>query len=282
MKLKKLFALLAAPSLFFFTGCQKSDTEPDPEVEATFKMSGDQAISESLNDDANTVFFDAAANAGLAGYRLNQPFETSGALSCATVTVTPQNTFPKTIVIDFGANGCTSIDGVGRKGKINITLSDTVRHPGSTAVMTFDNYYVAGFKVEGTITWTNTSTPNGISWTRQVANGKVTTPLDGYYWLHSGTITVTQTAGANTPLNLLDDVFSVTGTHTVTNPAGKTRTVTIIEALVKQATCFNITKGKVKIEGPNHFAILDYGDGSCDKVATITIDGNPQRTILLP
>jgi hypothetical protein len=280
MKLKKIFALLSLPSLFFFVSCQKQAAEPDPELETTFKLSEDQAISESIDDDANAVFFEASVNSGL--YRINGTVETTNLLSCATVTVTPQNTFPKTIVIDFGTGGCVSADGVARKGKINITLSDYLHNPGSTAVMTFDNYYAAGFKVEGTITWTNTSTPNGISWTRQITNGRVIEPIGGYYWTHEGIKNVIQTAGANTPLNLLDDVYSVTGNHTVTNPAGKTRTVTILEALEKKTTCHNVTKGKMKIQGLNHFAILDYGDGTCDNIATITIDGNPPRTILLP
>ena len=280
MKLKKIFALLSLSSLFFFAACKKEETEPDPEFETTFKMTEDQAISESISDDANVVFFEAAVNAGL--YRTNEPVQTTNTLSCATVTVTPQNTFPKTIVIDFGAGGCVSADGITRKGKINITLSDYLHNPGTVAVLTFDNYYAAGFKVEGTITWTNTSTANGISWTRQITNGKVIEPIGGYYWTHAGTKSVTQTAGATTPLNLLDDVYSVTGNHTVTNPAGKTRTVTILEALEKKTICHNVTKGKMKIQGTTHFAVLDYGDGTCDNIATITIDGNPPRTILLP
>src|SRR6185436_15334722 len=279
MKLKNLLALLSIPSVFFLASCQKDENEPDPEFETTFKLSENQAVSESINDDATVVFFDASVSSGF--YRVNGNAETSGALSCAAVSVNPQNSFPKTIVIDFG-NGFTSADGISRKGKINITLSDYVHNPGATAVMTFENYYTAGYKVEGTITWTNTSTQNGISWTRQITNGKVTEPISGYYWTHEGTKNVTQTAGANTPTNLLDDVYSVTGNHTVTNPAGKTRTVTILEALEKKTTCHNVTKGKMKIQGPNHFAILDFGDGTCDNIATITIDGNPPRTILLP
>ena len=281
MKLKKIFALLSLPSLFFLTACQKEENEPDPEFETTFKLTENQAISESISDDATVVFFEASINSGF--YRTNGTAQTTNTLSCATVTVNPQgSTFPKTIVIDFG-NGCTSQDGIGRKGKINITLSDYVHNPGAVAVMTFDNYYAAGYKVEGTITWTNTSTQNGVSWTRQITNGRVIEPLSGYYWTHQGTKNVTQTAGANTPLNLLDDVYSVTGDHTVTNPAGKTRTVTILEALEKKTTCHNITKGKMKIQAQNHFAILDYGDGTtCDNVATITIDGVAPITILLP
>lgn len=281
MKLKKLFALLSLPSLFFFTACQKDETEPDPEFETTFKLSQDQAVSESINDDANIVFFEAAASKGLMAGRTTQVFQTTNTLSCASVSVTPQNTFPKTIVIDFGT-GCTSVDGITRTGKINIVLSDSVHHTGATAVMTFDNYAVFGFKVEGIITWTNTSSPNGISWTREIDNGRVIEPMGGYYWLHEGTKNVSQTAGANTPLNFLDDVYSVTGNHTVTNPAGKTRSVTILEALEKKTTCHNISKGKMKIQAQTHFAILDYGDGTCDNIATITIDGVAPITIMLP
>jgi len=279
MKLKKFLALLSIPSVFFLASCQKDQNEPDPEFETTFNMSKDQAISESINDDATVIFFDASVGSGF--YRVDGNAETSGILSCATVTVNPQNSFPKTIVIDFG-NGCTSVDGITRSGKINITLSNYVHNPGATAVMTFENYATAGYKVEGTITWTNTSTANGISWTRQVTNGKLTDPSTGYYWLHEGTKNVTQTAGANTPTNLLDDVYSITGSHTVTNPAGKTRTVTITEALEKKTTCHNVTKGKVKIQAQTHFAILDYGDGTCDNLATVTIDGVPPITITLP
>ena len=279
MKLKKILALLSIPSFFVLASCQKDQNEPDPEFETTFNMSKDQAISESINDDATVIFFDASVSSGF--YRLNGAAETTGILSCASVTVNPQNSFPKTIVIDFG-NGCTSADGISRSGKINITLTDYVHNPGATATMTFENYSTAGYKVEGTITWTNTSTQNSISWTRQVTNGKLTNPSTGYYWLHEGTKNVTQTAGANTPMNLLDDVYSVTGSHTVTNPAGKTRTVTITEALEKKTTCHNISKGKVKIQAQTHFAILDYGDGTCDNVATVTIDGVAPITITLP
>lgn len=284
MKTKQLVFLLSILSIGLLPSCGKDNNEPntDPEVETTFKLSENQAVSESIADDANTVFFEAAASEGLAGFRTTQVVESTNTLSCGTVTVTPAVGFPKTIVINFGTGGCTSQDGVTRKGKITIVLSDTVRHPGTTAVMTFDGYYVQGFKVEGTITWTNTSTPNGLSWSREISDGKITIPSGNYYWLHDGTTNVHQTGGAGTPLNLLDDVFSITGNHTVTNPSNVSRTATVTEALEKKTTCIHVSKGKIKVEGPNHFAIIDYGDGTCDRVATISIDGNTPRTFLLP
>ena len=72
---------------------------------------------------------------------------TSNILPCATLTVTPLIGFPKTITIDFGTS-CTSPNGITRKGIIRVVISDSVRKTGSTAVMTFDNYFVNNFKVK--------------------------------------------------------------------------------------------------------------------------------------
>ncbi len=146
--------------------------------------------------------------------------------------------------------------------------------------MTFNNYYVNDFKVEGTITWTNTSEPGTRSWERKCEDGKITAS-DGRYWLHSGIKQIVQVQGVSTPHNLLDDVFSITGHHTITNANGETRTSTIIEPLQKKVVCENVDKGTVKIEGANHTAIVDFGDGTCDRLATISIDGRDPKTILL-
>ena len=280
MKLKNYVVAFATLTVAAgFSSCKKdnSGTTASDEVATTFELSGDQAISDNLNSDAEYVLSEAAVDGNFAGARITGVVQTMNVLSCAKVTTTPG--FPKTITIDFGT-GCTSNRGVTRSGKINVTLSDSLRTPGSVAVMTFINYYVSGFKKEGTVTWTNTSQGGIRSWERTCANGKITAP-NGKYWLHSGTQDVVQTAGASTPLNLLDDVFSTTGSHTVTNAAGKTRTCEITEALEKKVICENIDMGKIKIQGPNHAAVIDFGDGTCDRIATITIDGNAPRTILL-
>ena len=271
-----LIAFTLSSFVFSFVSCKKNDHTAD-EYETTFELSGDQAIADNLTEDANDVFTEAATDKDLMGGRT--PTETTGILSCATVTVTPLLGFPKTIVIDFGT-GCTSPNGVTRIGKINIVLSDSVRSTGSTAVMTFVNYFVSGFKKEGIITWTNTSLPGSRSWQRKVENGKITAP-DGRYWLHSGIRNVVQTAGVNTPNTILDDVFSITGNHTVTNAAGNTRVITTLTPLQKKVICENIDKGTIKVQGPNHYAIIDFGDGTCDRLATISIDGRAPRTILL-
>lgn len=278
MKLKFLLPC-AAFALIAFSSCKKdsSNNETD-EIETTFSLSANQGISENLTQDANDVLNEAAFDKNLQGAKVFGVEETNGTLSCANITVTPASGFPTTIVIDFGT-GCTSNNGVTRSGIINVTLSDSLRRPGSVATMTFNNYFVGGFKKEGTITWTNTSAAGTRSWRRVCQNGKITAP-NGNFWLHEGTQNVTQTGGSTTN-TLLDDVYSITGTRTITNSAGRVRVGTVITALQKKTICDNIDQGVYQIQGPNHVATINYGDGTCDRVATISIDGRPPRTFLL-
>lgn len=277
MKIKQfLFASAVVSLAIGFNSCKKSDETLSEEFENTFEISGDQAVTNNLLQDAEDVFLEVAQDNNIAGNFAPEPV--NNIIPCATVTITPVTGFPKTIVIDFGIS-CT-YNGVTRSGKINVTLTDSVRKSGSIATMTFTNYFVNLYKIEGTYTWTNTSTANTRSWTRVTSNGKITAP-DAKYWLHEGTRSVTQTGGVGTA-TVLDDIFSVTsGTHTVTNSANISRTCTILEALQRKVACANIDKGKIKVQGPNHYATIDFGDGTCDNLATLSIDGRTPRTIVL-
>ncbi len=282
MKPTKLLLALSLGLFTFFTSCKKESTpvttDSDAVIEATFELSTDNATSDFMLEDDNDVLMEAAEDRNLLG-NFAPPIESHNFLACANVTVTPQNGFPKTILIRFDST-CVSPRGIVRKGVVRIVISDTLRRSGSTAVMTFENYFVNNFKREGTHTWTNTSLPGGKSWQRKIQGGKITAP-NGRFWLHESIKDIVQTAGVSTP-GLLDDVFSVTGNASVTNAQGVTRTATIQLALQKKYICHNIDKGRIRFQGPNHFAILDYGDGACDRVATISINGRPPRTILLP
>jgi hypothetical protein len=275
MKIKQSLLAIAIVSLAIaFNSCKKSDVKE--EFETTFQISADQAVTNNLSQDAEDVFLEIAQDYSVAGNFAPTPINNT--IPCATVTITPASGFPKTIVIDFGVS-CTH-RGVTRSGKINIELTDSVRRPGSRATMTFTNYFVNLYKIEGTYTWTNTSTPTTRSWTRVTTGGKVTAP-DARFWTHEGTRSVTQTAGVGTPA-VLDDIFLITsGTHTVTNSSNISRTCTILEALQRQVACANIDQGKIKVQGPNHYATIDFGSGTCDNLATMSIDGRPGRTIIL-
>jgi hypothetical protein len=51
--------------------------------------------------------------------------------------------------------------------------------------------------------------------------------------------------------------------------------------LQKKTICDNIDKGTYQIQGPNHVAVIDFGDGTCDNQASISIDGRPARQFTL-
>ncbi|MBK8522438.1 MAG: hypothetical protein IPL54_16810 [Chitinophagaceae bacterium] len=90
-----------------------------------------------------------------------------------------------------------------------------------------------------------------------------------------------QTAGVATPIRI-DDIFSITGTHTVVNSSNIQRDITVLEALIKKTACANIDNGKLKVQGPNHYAVIDFGYGTpCDNLAALSIDGRAPRTITL-
>jgi hypothetical protein len=266
-----------------FTSCKKdnSTSSATDEIETTFELSANQAVADNLTQDDNDVLDEASASNNLSGSYGRGPVITGRHLGdCAIVTVT--GNFPtKNIKIDFGT-GCTNANGVTRKGIVNILLTDSLRNFGSMATMTFDNYYVNNYKKEGTITWTNITIQGSgqPSWNRKVVDGKITAP-NGNFWLHTANITLTMISGASTPLNLTDDVFTINGNRTATNPAGRTRTSTTLTPLQKKTACTNVDKGILQVQGPNHIAVIDFGDGTCDNLATISIDGRPARVIIL-
>ena len=278
MKLQKILPALVLVTSLAFSSCKKeSSVNKDNEIETTMELTTNQAISDNLTEDANDVLMQVAEEKELTGSRLASPGET--AFLCATVTVTPVSGFPKTITIDFGT-GCTTPNGISRSGIIRVVVSDSLRRPGSSSVMTFENYFINGFKKEGIITWTNTSTTVTKSWRREVVDGKITAP-GGRFWMHESIKEVAQVDGLRTPRLPIDDIFIITGTGSVTNANNVTRTSIITEPLQKKVNCRFIDRGRIRFQGPNHFAILDYGNGTCDNAATISIDGNPPRAITL-
>ena len=256
-----------------------ADKDSEMNIEATFELSADNATADFMTEDDNDVLMEAAEDRNLLGNFAPQTIESNNILACADVTVTPQNGFPKTIVIRFDST-CVSARGIVRKGVIRIVISDSLRTSGSTAVMTFERYFVNNFKREGTHTWTNTSQPGRKSWQRKLEGGKIISPI-GKFWLHESIKDVVQTAGISTA-RLMDDIFLITGNASATNAAGAKRTATILTALQKKYVCRNIDKGSIKFQGPNHIVLLDCGNGDCDNIATISINGRPSRTITLP
>lgn len=202
-------------------------------------------------------------------------------LSCASYTISDSipGHYPKTLTLDFGA-GCSSIDGVLRQGKVIYTFSGPLFTPSTTVSVSFNQYSVNGYGIQGTYAITNNSTLNGVSFTTQVTNGIITYPdATNYHYSHNKTYT--QTAGASTPFDISDDVYSITGNSAFSSSDGSSLVLNVTTPLVRNFTCLNITKGVVAfVYNQDISGTIDFGDGTCDNTAELKV-GNITKTITL-
>jgi hypothetical protein len=216
--------------------------------------------------------------------------------ACVTVTVLHLSTtspFPVKIIVDFGT-GCHGRDGRLRSGKIITTYSGRLIVPGSTSTTTFENYHVDSVWVQGTLVIKNTSTPPAAGalpvhqFTFDVINAKLTRP-NGNFTEWTSHRVVTQVEGMLTTTTPLDDVYVITGNGHGAVHAGTFACQwesSIIEPLRKRFTCRWITKGKIKVMRRNlastspWVAVLDYGAGTCDNNAVLTVNGVAHPVLL--
>lgn len=68
-----------------------------------------------------------------------------------------------------------------------------------------------------------------------------------------------------------DDIFSITGSWTTISDNG-TINSSITSPLIVKMNCHNIVKGTITITKNDKTMVLDYGNGECDKTATITVN----------
>lgn len=203
---------------------------------------------------------------------------------CVTVTVVPHNnTYPKTVTIDFG-EGCLCADGKFRKGAIIIHLTGPIRRPGSVMTITLRNFFLNRAHIEGTKTISNLSENGNIKFTVQVVGGKVTFP-NGRGYQYQSLKYVKQIEGGNTrPFR--DDVYSIEGRSKTEFNNGISVVLNTESPLIKKVACHWISNGTLKIKINDRVLFLNYGapnNGDCDNKALLTWNnGNNQRLITLP
>lgn len=294
---------IAFAATIVVTGCKKesSDTLSAQEDQQAATYTAESEVdAEIAFDDVYDNVVGVNTDVGFGGVGIFGRFASSAAgrvgnvdslPSCVTVTIIPQqtNTFPKTIVLDFGS-GCFS-HGHLRSGKIKTVYTGPLREAGNSATTTFDNFKIDSVQVEGTHKVTNTTNSTAGSNQRQfkveVTGAKLTHP-NGDYSEWTSTRTQTQVEGNGT-VSSTDDVLNVQGSAHGRVKHGNLIVIwnsEITEPLIKKYSCRWISKGKIRTmrEGlPSNtpwVGFLDYGTGACDNQATLTVNGNTQQITL--
>jgi hypothetical protein len=180
-----------------------------------------------------------------------------------------------TIVIDFGT-GCTDPRGNIRKGKIIIIFTGARLQIGNSITITFENFSVNDVKIEGTRTVKLTSV-DPITHEITLENGKVTWPDQTSATRTAHHFRKWDTKGT---LDRADDeVLLLTGgTAAGNNRNGKTYDMQILKDIVFKVTCFKQRRylpvaGEKLIEIDGKSLLVNFGEGECDNVIKVTIDG---------
>jgi len=249
-----------------FSSCNK-----DENIVADTASSSEDALAESIFDNVSNIA-DEAYSEGTNNFKSTD----GGRLflgDCVTITLDTIS-IPHALIIDFGEEKCLCNDGRYRRGKIIVSFTGRYRHPGTVITHGFDEYHVNDNKIDGSKVVTNMGFND---------NGKMYFNIEviGVIYLadDAGTISWNSSTmrlwleGRNTFI-MRDDVYLIAGEADGIRSDGKTWEREIINPLRKELTCKHIVSGTVEIR-PENMAVrlLDYGDGECDNIATVLIDG---------
>lgn len=266
MKTQKMTGLIISLALMMFVACKKDPVTPptsSPYTQAS-KLATENAYAEATFADAFRQVELAIRQNGLK-YMSN----------CCNVTFTPNDlgTWPKDVVIDFGT-GCTGDDGVIRSGQILVHMTKAYIDSGSVSTITFNNYVVNSRQITGLERITNMgkNLAGHHMFLAEVEDGNLYTPdgitaynsIQEREWIE----------GENTLLEIMDDVYMITGTASGTTTDGTAYTLVITSALRVAVGCAWIQSGIVEITQSGLPVItIDYGSGACDNSAVATCSG---------
>lgn len=265
MKRLKMFFALSLMYLAFHS-CLKDEVAT---VFDEIQLSQQETQAEEMVADVDLVV-DEALDMNF-GFLKSASIEGSFYLSdCPVITINKTAT-PQVMTIDFGT-ACTGKDGKVRSGKIVVTSTSFTTFP-SVRDKSFDNYFVDGKKMEGSVTKTiSKDQENNIRTAIIKENISITFP-DG-----EGKATrvanLTRQYQRNTLANREDNQVVSWGTveFTRVSEVKVTKIVTAENPLVFKTACHHIVSGIVSFTSSNDKSwTIDFGNGECDNKAKLTI-----------
>lgn len=254
-----------------FSACTTDDLS-DESLTATVQ---DEAQISSISDDIITDV-DEYVNANLSSVASAPASEMQKIIGPkgATVTVVNEgNPFPKVITIDYGTEGITGKRGNVFKGKVIVRVTNRMDVAGSSRNYTFENFSVNDNQVKGSKSVTYNGTTNDKkNWTVLVSD-TIVKAVDGKIIISNSTRIRTRISDNNTPNVYYDDKYSIEGSATGVNAKGIAYTMSITKPLIIDGVWPVFVEGTMVVTTEKRSVITDYGDGTRDMKATITVNG---------
>lgn len=270
MKTLKISSVLVFFTLFIFTftSCENDDNITN--TEDAVKTTEDAALAEAMFDDAFN-------QAEVYENSTNKDASVDDCYPVITIEYPEGTPFPRVVTIDFGTGDCMTTDSVVRSGKIIVETTAFFLEEGSKRIVTFEEFTVNGYQIDGTHIITNMGENEAGNWVRRIEiDGKVTTP-EGQVITRISTRDREWIEGIETPFFFWDDVFSITGNASGVNRDGVAYSSEITIPLIKARNCRWVQEGEITITTEDGTAVINYGDGTCDNVATVTVNGEEQE-----
>lgn len=289
LSLNLIVILTMAFSLASLTSCEKANDTLDLSADDTQVTAIDETLASELFDEIVEIGEEAEETSTTKSTEeVTSPFYRLS--DCVTIT-REFNEDSRTITIDFGEENCEGPDGRLRRGKIIIVRSGFYWTTEVTATYSFENYFVDDNQLTGTKTYLGafnddaTQNEDGSFNKDRTYSSSFITNGEIILADSAGTITWnaeryrTITEGAET-WGFADNRVEVTGSSNGVTSDGQTFTSEITEPLVRiyQEDCFRFyVSGIVKIvKADGTEIIIDYGDGTCDDLATVTTNGESE------
>jgi hypothetical protein len=267
----KKAAFVAVVSSFLFSACKQEGSSLSSDDNGGY--ASDASRIEWINNDVISMA-DAAASVYNGAYI--RTTQTTALGTCARVaTDTVSN--PHTIKILFGSSDCTALDGRARRGTIIVAFNGRYTDTAQLHTITYDNYFIGGHQVMGSILTTRVDTTVAGSWYYKVQTNDSLDMNPGSgnskYIVWKGNLVRKWAAGmgVNGSGDRSDDVFSISGAATLTRQNGHVYSFGIRTPLQFAMNCDYAESGVVEVGGYEGTRVLSYGDGGCDANAQVSI-----------
>ena len=280
MKRQKLTFGIIALVLFglVLTSCNESDTIQEELIteEIDLKAAETEAEIDKVSDESSAIIEEAYL---LEEFPITKSNVTDRYLpDCVTITVVIVQNM-KTVTLDFG-EGCELRNGNFVSGKIIMTYERDPEAASKMITYSFEDFYFNRKNVEGGGSiLRERSNENGNPQSTKTFDVTVTWP-DGLFASKVGVKVREMIEGQSTPA-WGDNVFLITGNWTFTRRNGIVLSANIIKELRRELACKFLVSGTIELSKNLNTAILDYGDGACDDLATVSINGGERREIHL-
>lgn len=285
MKTRYLALLLILPLFVGLNAC-KGLMERNAE-EAAAKAAEEDGFATEISDEIIQIIEEAEVSqeAPREAGRMEVSYATIG--NCATITRVSRTDNSRELTIDFGTTNCQGADAKSRRGKIIARYTGNYFTDGLIANVSFEDYFVNDHQVTGTKTINR-----GLNGSNGFPTKQVNADLNIRLANNGGTLvwrcdrSREWIAGSDTPFVFSDDTFRWNGVAILTSSNGRTATATIDRnnPLIKT---LRIGCARTFVSGVINFnfnnstsASIDYGDGTCNRTATITVNGKSREVII--